>query len=189
MSTGPGNHLITDLKAGNVDFVFLPHWNPLKDIVQVQIVEEELILVAAKGYLPEDCFLDREKKIINWRETAKLPLITLKKGHALRSSVDVLYANAELKPDIFFESHSNMLSYRLAAQGLGVAVIPEITLELMEGGMEAEAYHLSDTPVQWPVMALYREGCYIGEVEQALLDIAKETMQAYKKRLWDSFIK
>lgn len=189
VSTGPGNHLITELKAGNVDFVFLPHWNPLKDIVQVQIVEEELILVAAKGYLPEDCFLDREKKIINWRETAKLPLITLKKGHALRSSVDVLYGNAELKPDIFFESHSNMLSYRLAAQGLGVAVIPEITLELMEGGMEAEAYHLLDTPVQWPVMALYREGCYIGEVEQALLDIAKETMQAYKKRLWDSFIK
>ena len=189
VSTGPGNHLITDLKAGNVDFVFLPHWNPLKDIVQVRIVEEELILVAAKGYLPEDCFLDREKKIINWRETAKLPLITLKKGHALRSSVDVLYANAELKPNIFFESHSNMLSYRLAAQGLGVAVIPEITLELMEGGTEAEAYHLSDTPVQWPVMALYREGCYIGEVEQALLDIAKETMQAYKKRLWDSFIK
>lgn len=189
VSTGPGNHLIADLKAGNVDFVFLPYWNPIKDIVQVQIVEEELILVAAKGYLPEDCFLDREKKIINWRETAKLPLITLKKGHALRSSVDVLYTNAELKPDIFFESHSNMLSYRLAAQRLGVAVIPEITLELMEGGMEAEAYHLSDTPVQWPVMALYREGCYIGEVEQALLDIAKETMQAHKKRLWDLFIK
>ena len=82
-----------------------------------------------------------------------------------------------------------MLSYRLAAQGLGMAVIPEITLELMEGGMEAEAYHLSDTPVQWPVMALYRESCYIGEVEQALLDIAKETMQVHKKRLWDSFIK
>ena len=155
VSTGPGNHLIADLKAGNVDFVFLPYWNPIKDIVQVQIVEEELILVAAKGYLPEDCFFDREKKIINWQETAKLPLITLKKGHALRSSVDVLYTNAELKPDIFFESHSNMLSYRLAAQGLGVAVIPEITLELMEGGMEAEAYHLSDTSVRWPVIALY----------------------------------
>ena len=48
-------------------------------MVQVQIVEEELILVAAKGYLSEDCFLDREKKIIDWRETSKLPLITLKK--------------------------------------------------------------------------------------------------------------
>ena len=75
VSTGPGNHLIVDLKAGNVDFVFLPYWNPIKDVVQVQIAEEELILVAAKGYLSEDCFLDREKKIINWREAAKLPVI------------------------------------------------------------------------------------------------------------------
>lgn len=189
VSTGPGNQLIADLKAGNVDFVFLPYWNPIKDVVQVEIVQEELVLVAAQGYLSENCFLDREREVVNWREVAKLPLITLKKGHALRSSVDVLYAHAEKKPNIFFESHSNMLSYRLAAQGLGVAIIPEITLELMEGGMEAEVYHLSVTPVQWPVMVLYREGCYIGEVEQALLDIARETMQAHKKKLWASFAK
>ena len=126
VSTGPGNQLIADLKAGNVDFVFLPYWTPLKDIVQVEVSQEELVLVAAKEYLNESCFLDRGKKIINWKEAAKLPLITLKKGHALRSSVDVLYANAEVKPNIFFESHSNMLSYRLAAQGLGVAIIPEM---------------------------------------------------------------
>lgn len=189
VTTGPGNHLISELRNGNVDFVFLPYWTPLKDIVQEKLVEEELVLVAAKGYLGDACFLDRENKIINWKEVANLPFITLKKGHALRSSVDVLYANAEKKPNIFFESHSNMLSYRLAAQGLGVAIIPEITLELMEGGMEAEAYHLSDMPVYWPVMALYREGCYIGEVERALLDISKEALKSHKKRLWDSFTK
>ena len=188
-NNAPGVRLLDFLAAGDVDFVFLPYWTPLKDIVQVEVSQEELVLVAAKEYLNESCFLDRGKKIINWKEAAKLPLITLKKGHALRSSVDVLYANAEVKPNIFFESHSNMLSYRLAAQGLGVAIIPEITLELMEGGMEADVYHLSVTSVQWPVMALYREGCYIGEVEQALLDIAKETMQAHKKKLWASFAK
>lgn len=189
VTTGPGNHLISELQNGNVDFVFLPHWIPLKDIVQEKLVEEELVLVAEKGYLDDHYFLDREKRIIDWRETARLPLITLKKGHALRSSVDVLYANAEIKPNIFFESHSNMLSYRLAAQGLGVAVIPEITLELMEGNMKAEAYHLSETPVHWPVMALYREGCYIGEVERALLEISREALRSHKKKLWDSFAK
>ena len=189
VATGPGNHLIEELRAGNVDFVFLPYWDALKDIVQVPIAQEELILVAAKGYLPDSCFVDRERHIVNCWEIADYPLITLKKGHALRASVDVLFSNMEKKPKIAFESHSNLLSYRLAAQGLGVAVIPEITLELLEGGMKAEAYHLFETPIQWPLMALYREGCYIGEVEQALLDIAKETMQAHKKRLWDSFAK
>ncbi len=189
VSNGPGSQLIADLKAGNIDFVFLPYWTPIKDVVQVQIAEEELILVAAKGYLPDSCIPDPEKHIIDWKETAGLPLITLKKGHALRASVDVLYANAEIKPNIFFESHSNILSYRLASQGLGIAVIPEITLELMEDNITAELYHLSDIPVQWPLMALYREGCYIGEIEQALLDIAKNAMQSHKKKLSNSFMK
>ena len=79
VSTGPGNQLIADLKAGNVDFVFLPYWTPLKDIVQVEVSQEELVLVAAKEYLNESCFLDRGKKIINWKEAAKLPLDVYKR--------------------------------------------------------------------------------------------------------------
>lgn len=66
-----------------------------------------------------------------------------------------------------------MLSYRLAAQGLGFAVIPEITLKLMEGSMDAEVFHLAEAPLTWDVYALYREGCYIGQVEQTFLDIVQ----------------
>ena len=181
--SGPGNRLTDSLRDGDVDFVILPSWNKSKDIAQVEIAKEELVLVAAPEYLKEEHFLDRERKIVNWREVSRLPLITLNKGHALRSCVDVLYKNAGLKPDIFLESHSNMLSYRLAAQGLGIAVVPEITLELMEGSMKAEAYHLSESPITWEVQALYREGCYIGQVEQALLDIIRTTLAAHKKKL------
>ncbi|MCD8220781.1 MAG: LysR family transcriptional regulator [Clostridiales bacterium] len=180
---GSGSRLIENLRAGDVDFVFLPNWTPIKDIANEDIAEEELVLVAAEGYLPDACFLSRENHIINWREVSKLPIITLKKGHALRKSVDVLFQNAGRKPQIFFESHSNMLSYRLAAQGLGVAIIPDITLELMEGSMPAEVCHLSEHPVTWPVSVLYRENCYIGKVERTLFEIAKEAMAAHKKWL------
>lgn len=181
--TGPGNQLLESLRAGDVDFVFLPTWVDQKDIAYETVAEEELVLVAAAGYLKNEHFLDQEKRVINWRTVSELPLITLQKGHALRSSVDVLYRNLGKQPDIVLESHSNMLSYRLAAQGLGFTVVPEITLELMQGGMPAEAYHLSDTPVTWTVNALYRKDCYIGEVEKALLTITKEVLMAHKKRL------
>lgn len=183
VSSGPGNRLIDKLRQGMVDFVILPTWNAQKDLAQVTVAEEELVLVAAKDYLKEGHFLDREGKVINWREAAGLPIITLKKGHALRGCVEVLYRNAGLKPNIFLESHSNMLSYRLAAQGLGIAIVPRITLELMKGNMEAEAYHLSERPITWEVNALYREGGYIGEVEQAFLTITRQVMEAHKKRL------
>ncbi len=178
--SGPGNHLVEQLRGGDVDFVMLPAWNKQKDIAQVEMSKEELVLVAARGYLKEEHLLDEKQRIVNWRKAAKLPLITLYKGHALRSSVEVLYRNAGIKPDIFMESHSNMLSYRLAAQGLGVAVVPEITLELMKGSMEAEAFHLAKIPVTWEVQALYREGCYIGEAEQALLDITRQVLREHK---------
>lgn len=181
--TGPGNRLFESLRAGEVDFIFLPTWVEQKDIAYETLAEDELVLVAAPGYLQDQHFLDREKRVINWRAVAELPLITLQKGHALRSSMDVLYRNVGKKPDIVLESHSNMLSYRLAAQGFGFTVVPEITLELMQGGMPAEAYHLSDPPVTWTVNALYRKDCYIGEVEQALLTITKEVLAAHKKRL------
>ena len=182
--TGPGNKLIEGLPAGETDFVFLPTWMSQKDIVQEKLCQEELVLVAAKGYLSPECLLDQEKRVADWTKVAKRPFITLKKGHALRSSVDVLFCNTDAKPDIFFESHSNMLSYRLAAQGLGVTVIPEITLELMQGGMEAEVYHLSKTPITWELSALYREGAYIGQVERDLLEIAKCVMLEHKKILY-----
>ncbi|MCD8122031.1 MAG: LysR family transcriptional regulator [Clostridiales bacterium] len=176
--SGSGNSLRENLRAGEVDFVLLPTWSKYKDISQVTISWEELVVVAAKGYLQEEHVKDRERKIVDWRQLSKLPIITLYKGHALRSSVDVLYRNVGRKPDIFLESHSNMLSYRLAAQGLGFAIVPDITLDLMEGSMEAEVYHLSEYPVTWDVQALYREGTYIGEVEQSFLEIAKEAMRA-----------
>ena len=49
--TGPGNKLTEGLRAGETDFVFLPTWMPQKDIVQEKLCQEELVLVAAKGYL------------------------------------------------------------------------------------------------------------------------------------------
>lgn len=170
--SGPGNHLTEALRKGDVDFVFLPVWEKDKDIAQFKIADEELVLVTAKGYLDDSFLLDRPARIVDWKRVAELPFITLKKGHALRKSVDVLFKNAGRDMDILLESHSNMLSYRLAAQGQGVAVVPELTLKLMQGSMDVDWYHLSKHPVSWEVFALYREGGYIGEVERTFLDIA-----------------
>lgn len=181
--TGPGNRLIESLRNGGVDFVFLPTWRTYKDIAQMKVFEEELVLVAAGGYLSDEHFLDREKRIINWRTAAALPLITLKKGHVLRDSVDVLYKNAGVKPPILLESHSNMLSYRLAAQGLGITVVPEITVDMMSSSMEVEVCHLAEAPLTWEVFALYREGCYLGESEKAFLDTAKSVLNVHNKWL------
>ena len=55
-----------------------------------------------------------------------------------------------------------------------------LLVRLLEGDVQAKIYHLSENPVTWEVSALYREGCYIGEVEQALLDITSRVMKSHK---------
>ncbi len=126
--------------------MFLPTWVPQKGIVQ----EEALPGRAGTGggersILPPECLLDSGKagRSIG-KKVAKASIHHPEKRSCPSGKRGGFVPQCRCRsPDIFFESHSNMLSYRLAAQGLGVAVIPEITLELMQGGMEAEVYHLS----------------------------------------------
>ena len=181
--TGAGSELIRKLRMGKIDFVFLPRWVCEKDISQEKICREELVLTAAPGYLKKEDFLDQKHRIISWRNAARYPLITLKKGHALRESVDVLYKNSGVQPDIILESHSNMLSCRLSARGQGIAIVPEITLGLMDSDVQPEYYHLSEIPVTWDVHVLYRQGMYVGKIERDFIEIAIESLNHHKKKL------
>lgn len=182
-----GDKLVESLTQGESDIVFLPSWSPYKGVVQHKLADEELVLVAARGYLKDEDLISREKKIFNWDRITRLPLITQKEGHALRASVDTLLKGTGKKASIAMETHSNMLSCRLAAQGLGVAVVPEISVHMLSNEDNLECYHLSEYPITWEVCALYREEQYLGKPETALLDIAGQVLRSHKKKLWDSF--
>ena len=184
---GSGERLTEALMTGDVDFVFMPVWNTRKGIGQYKVSDEELVLVAAKGYLKDEDLLDRERRIFNWKRISHLPLITLEKGHVLRNCVDTLMKGTGPTANIRMESHSNMLSCRLAAQGVGVAVVPEITVDMLRDTENMECYHLAEYPVTWEVDALYREDIYLGRLERDLLRIVRETLQSHKKKLLGSF--
>ena len=181
-NNAPGVRLLDFLAAGDVDFVFLPGWEKRKGIISHPISQEELILVAKKGYIPDECLLDPKKRIFNWNHISDFPLFTLKKGHALRSSLDLLCERTGKTPNIYMETHSNMLSCRLAAQGLGVALVPEISMEILKKDLDAEWYHLLECPVTWDVNIYYREDAYLGTMERDLLQMAGDVFG--KRKLW-----
>ena len=101
----------------------------------------------------------------------------------LRHCVDTLIKGTGVRANLFLESHSNMLSCRLAAQGVGVAVVPEITVSMLSDTENLECCHLAEFPVTWEVDALYREDIYLGSLEKDLLRITRETLEAHKKKL------
>lgn len=171
------------LLAGDADFILLPVWKKHRGVAQRRISEEELVLASARGYLKEEDLLDRERKIFNWARIEKYPLITLKEGHVLRDSVDTLLRGSGKKARVLLEFHSNMLACRLAAQGLGVAVVPEITPSMLADTENLEFYHLAEHPVTWEIHALYREEAYLGKVEEEFLKMAARGLEWNKKKL------
>ena len=84
---------------------------------------------------------------------------------------------------VLLEFHSNMLACRLAAQGLGVAVVPEITPSMLADTENLEFYHLAEHPVTWEIHALYREEAYLGKVEEEFLKMAARGLEWNKKKL------
>ncbi len=70
------------------------------------------------------------------------------------------------------EFPSNITCYRMAASGMGAAVIPELTAEMTDSGSGTEVFSLGEEGEYWEVRAFFRKGAYIGEPEQELIKMA-----------------
>ena len=78
-----------------------------------------------------------------------------------------------------------IFAWRLTAtcfQGLGVALVPEISMEILKRDLDVEWYHLLECPVTWDVNIYYREDAYLGTMERDLIQMAEDVFG--KRRLW-----
>lgn len=171
--TAGGKELFDALQKGRIDFMILPHNATEKGLRTFHIYEEELLLVAGKGLVKPHHLLDSHTGVVNLGKIADLPLITLQKGHAIRTAIDLLLQEYKVSPPLFMETHSNITCLRLASASLGVAIAPRMTIELARAPAEYEVYSLGIPPVTWEVIALTREDAYVGVAEKAFLDTAR----------------
>ena len=195
----PGVRFLLDfLTAGDVDFVFLPGWEKRKGLSVIRFLRKNWSLWQ-KGLYSWWMSFRFEEADFNWNHISDFPLLTLKKGHALRSSLDLLWKNRKTL-NIYMETHSNMLSCRLAAQGLGVALVPEISMEILKKDLDAEWYHLLEMsgnlgckyllPGKPPILALWNviwsrwQKMYL---ENANCGKVSETRKKGKNGSWNRF--
>ena len=77
-----------------------------------------MILVARKGYLPEDALTNPEKRIFNRERLGDFPLLTLHRGHALRSRIDLLMKELGIQLDLsLIHIYLGVLSAALRYEG------------------------------------------------------------------------
>ncbi|WP_042434292.1 LysR family transcriptional regulator [Faecalispora jeddahensis] len=181
VSTGKGNQLISDILKGQLDFAILPFGKHEKintenqtKLTSQHIYREELFLVAPRNVVKQEHLMEDAPYAVNLDQIKDLPFVFLKKGHALRTFLDYLFASYRIKPNLFMEINSNVCACRLAASGVGVTIVPAMTIGLANCEADVDIYSLADHPVQWDILALYRKDAYLSEVEKAFFEIAGE---------------
>ena len=173
--TDSGQNLRSALREGRIDLLILPDTWP-DDSYNFEsrlIYIEELMLAVKAGTIPDEFCADNRKSI-KPEYLDGMKFFLLFREHAIRTFCDKFFRDNNIKPDIAMEFSSNITCYRMAAAGMGAAIIPALTAEMAGSGDEAEIFSLGNEAVTWEVRAFWRKGSYIGEPENELMRIAEE---------------
>ncbi|PKJ59978.1 LysR family transcriptional regulator [Bacillus sp. SN32] len=112
--------LLERLKSGDLDLCLLTSIKPENPIQWIKLWSEELFV-----FVPNDHPL-ASRESITLNEIAGERFILLKKGYALRMTVDELFEKADIQPNIMFEGEEAATAAGFVAAGLGISILPDL---------------------------------------------------------------
>ncbi|WP_067466245.1 LysR family transcriptional regulator [Actinomadura macra] len=112
--------LVDGLLTGRIDLAFISLGSERPEGLRTQVVIEQALYAAVA---PDHELAGRSAVAL--RTLATRDLVSLPKGTGLRAVLDEACADAGLRPRIAFEAAEPPVLAQLAAQGLGVAILPE----------------------------------------------------------------
>jgi len=171
---GKSDSLLDNVEKGRTDMAILPLHIKDNNLLVESIYEEELFLVADEHTIRPEHLNEDRPDAVDLEKLADVPFVLLKKGHGIRTAVDRLFKAHRIKPQIIMETTSNLTAYRLATAGIGAAIVPDMTVRLVQSAGRPRQYALTSKSVTWNIVATYRNDAYIGVAEKAFLDMARD---------------
>lgn len=157
---------------GNCDLGFFP-LPVFSDKLQSEpVCREELVLVS--GQKLEAGEADGSRRYVELAGCGNKDFLLLKKGHGIRTAIEVLFMEAGVHPSSIFETTSNETAYRLATAGMGIAIVPESTIFLSTPVEKPYLYSLSKEGVHWEIGAVYRCREGLTGAQKYLINILKK---------------
>jgi DNA-binding transcriptional LysR family regulator len=172
---GSAEELMELLNAGKISFMIAP-W-PQKEvpfqIKQEVIFNEPIFLAASKDAFESSQFTDKGRRIVNLQKIATMPYIGLKKGHSIHRLAEQIFNAAKIRPTLLMEVENSYDAVLLASCGLGYTFVAERTKIILGDHYEDYFYNYSDTPVTFPICAMYKVKSYLNKAERAFIDMMK----------------
>ena len=168
-----------DVQKGSVDFAVLPLLQGFEAFDKAELYEEELFLVARAENLPDDAYktLPNGEHIVQFEHLKNEPFILLKNGHGMRYALDVLFEYYGYKPKIIMETTNNETAMGLAAAGMGLAIVPFMTLDPLRKVLPIKICKISEAGMKWTVATIFRKNSYMSIHARECIDLMKKVFQ------------
>lgn len=175
------------LEKGSIDIMigFKPFM--LEQAETIDLMTEHLYLVAAKDLLEEKMGEDWNKEIEKYNKKhdlsvfKKCPFVLLKTGDRIRDIADTEFARANIIPEIKLETGNIQTAYSLAAEGIGITLVPGLYLRspfIVSGNQESDLRRRVEvipfTAAPSTIAIGYHKNRYLSEPAKAFIELAKE---------------
>ncbi|QJC96949.1 Transcriptional regulator, LysR family [Bacillus mojavensis] len=151
------NQLLDKLKSGELDLCLLASFPVESNIMWKPLWKEELFL-----FLPKHHVLATRQEI-TLNDIAHEPFVLMKEGFALRVTIDHIFEQVNITPNIVFEGEEAATIAGFVAAGLGVSILPDFK------GLDQT--NIAKVRISWPrfertVGISWIEGKYLSPVAE-----------------------
>lgn len=181
------------LEKGAVDIMigFKPFLSESAESIDLM---KEKLFITAPNILLEEHFGKNYKSIceeyLNSPDISifdNMPFVLLKKGDRIRSIADAEFLKAKIHPEIRLETGNIQTSFALAAEGIGLAVIPELYLHspyLVSGSNDSILRkYVTLLPFTSPGNTIaigYNTDRYLSSFAKAFIDLALKKFELFR---------
>lgn len=164
--------------GGNVDFALTHvHKKEMNEKINYEILkEDEFLLVTPKAYLKDSYKIKVKdgKSYVDLRdlEGEKFILLDINKG--IRKVQDRTIKSYGINPEVVFTTKNFETAKRLAANGMGITIIPKDYLNIFSQDKSYDSFNLSDTEENiWYTAILTIPDIYKSQATKVFIDEVK----------------
>ena len=161
-----------NVRNGVVEIGIIPLYDYGQDLSASVLYDEELLLVSASE-VPSHHGATR-----NWVSLGDMTgkdFILLHRPNRIRRAVDAMFIEHGVKPKSIFESCNNMTVYMMAASGLGLAIVPDSVVRIMNPMPIPRVYSIGKGGFHWNIGAIWREDMVLSGAHTQLIRLLKNS--------------
>ena len=165
--------LETYLSKGSCDLGVMPLPLSGKNDLESEVLFREELLLVSGTELPHETDTDGRKYVdLSVCQDAEFTL--LKKGHGIRTALEAIFMEHDIRTGHVFETTSNETAYRLATVGMGLSIVPDSSVILSAAVRNPFLYSITEKGLFWNIAAVYRSREYLTEAQKHLVELMKE---------------